>query len=83
MDNNTMAQNAGAVHAAPQVKHKSEIRRLTIAAMMGTVAFALMYINFVLIKEGFINRTPRGREVTMLAYTHLKKTPKSTQGSLF
>ncbi len=27
-----------------------------------------------LIKEGFIKRTPRGREVTELAYTHLGKT---------
>ena len=26
-----------------------------------------------LIQEGFIKRTPRGREVTMLAYTHLNK----------
>lgn len=28
-----------------------------------------------LIKEGFIKRTPRGREVTPLAYQHLGKTP--------
>lgn len=28
-----------------------------------------------LIKEGFIKRTPRGREVTELAYKHLGKTP--------
>ena len=28
-----------------------------------------------LIKEGFIRRTPRGREVTELAYTHLGRTP--------
>ena len=28
-----------------------------------------------LIKEGFIKRTPRGREVTELAYRHLNKTP--------
>jgi Holliday junction DNA helicase RuvB len=27
-----------------------------------------------LIKEGFIKRTPRGREATMLAYTHLGRT---------
>lgn len=31
-----------------------------------------------LIKEGFIKRTPRGREVTELAYKHLGKTPFST-----
>jgi Holliday junction DNA helicase RuvB len=36
-----------------------------------------------LIKEGFINRTPRGREVTNLAYTHLGITRKSEQGRLF
>lgn len=30
-----------------------------------------------LIKEGFIKRTPRGREATDLAYRHLGKTPKS------
>ena len=36
-----------------------------------------------LIKEGFIKRTPRGREVTQLAYKHLGKTPQSTQPSLF
>ena len=29
-----------------------------------------------LIKEGFIKRTPRGREVTHLAYQHLGRTPK-------
>lgn len=31
-----------------------------------------------LIKEGFIKRTPRGREVTELAYKHLGKTPFNT-----
>ena len=36
-----------------------------------------------LIKEGFIKRTPRGREVTQLAYTHLGRSPLSQQGSLF
>jgi holliday junction DNA helicase RuvB len=36
-----------------------------------------------LIKEGFIKRTPRGREVTDLAYTHLNKTNFSNQGTLF
>ena len=36
-----------------------------------------------LIKEGFIKRTPRGREVTQLAYKHLGKTPLSSQPSLF
>ena len=42
-----------------------------------------------LIKEGFIKRTPRGREVTELAYRHLGKNPwinpndKTGMGSLF
>lgn len=36
-----------------------------------------------LIKEGFIKRTPRGREVTELAYTHLGILHESEQGSLF
>lgn len=33
-----------------------------------------------LIKEGFIKRTPRGREVTHLAYTHLGINPADTLG---
>ncbi len=36
-----------------------------------------------LIKEGFIKRTPRGREVTELAYKHLGRDRYSEQGSLF
>lgn len=38
-----------------------------------------------LVKEGFIKRTPRGREVTELAYQHLGKVPvtKDNQQSLF
>ena len=36
-----------------------------------------------LIKEGFIKRTPRGREATELAYKHLGKSPVQQQGSLF
>ena len=36
-----------------------------------------------LIKEGFIKRTPRGREVTMLAYTHLGITPDGDGATLF
>ncbi|MFW6327975.1 MAG: Holliday junction branch migration DNA helicase RuvB, partial [Bacteroidota bacterium] len=35
-----------------------------------------------LIQEGFIKRTPRGREITVLAYQHLGETPDS-QGLLF
>lgn len=36
-----------------------------------------------LIQEGFIHRTPRGREVTELAYRHLGKIPPTVQGTLF
>lgn len=36
-----------------------------------------------LIKEGFMQRTPRGREVTDLAYRHLGRHRLPVQGSLF
>ena len=36
-----------------------------------------------LIQEGFLVRTPRGREATPLAYSHLGKTKPSTQKGLF
>lgn len=36
-----------------------------------------------LIQQGFIIRTPRGREVTELAYNHLGKTRAPIQGGLF
>ena len=36
-----------------------------------------------LIQEGFILRTPRGREVTELAYKHLGKTRRGNQSDLF
>lgn len=36
-----------------------------------------------LIKEGFIKRTPRGREVTDLAYSHLGRSRIARQSSLF
>ena len=37
-----------------------------------------------LIKEGFIKRTPRGREITELAYNHLgKNRVDSRSGTLF
>jgi Holliday junction DNA helicase RuvB len=36
-----------------------------------------------LIQEGFIMRTPRGREVTELAYKHLGRIKGSVQGGLF
>ncbi len=36
-----------------------------------------------LIKEGFLKRTPRGREVTELAFRHLGRYPKAKDASLF
>ncbi len=49
----------------------------TIATAVGEDSGTLeeVYEPF-LIKEGFIKRTPRGREVTELAYTHLGRTPR-------
>ncbi len=36
-----------------------------------------------LIQEGYLMRTPRGREATDLAYKHLGKIPRAQKGSLF
>jgi Holliday junction DNA helicase RuvB len=36
-----------------------------------------------LIQEGYLVRTPRGREATELAYKHLGKIPRGHKGSLF
>lgn len=36
-----------------------------------------------LVQEGYIKRTPRGREVTTLAYTHLGKNPPGQMQDLF
>ncbi|MBR4297677.1 MAG: Holliday junction branch migration DNA helicase RuvB [Bacteroidaceae bacterium] len=49
----------------------------TIATAVGEDAGTVeeVYEPF-LIKEGFIRRTPRGREVTELAYRHLGRTPQ-------
>ncbi|MBQ2003282.1 MAG: Holliday junction branch migration DNA helicase RuvB [Bacteroidaceae bacterium] len=62
----------------------------TIATAIGEDAGTVeeVYEPF-LIKEGFIKRTPRGREVTELAYKHLGRSPyadphdNSGMGSLF
>lgn len=53
----------------------------TIATAMGEDAGTIedVYEPY-LIKEGFIKRTPRGREVTELAYKHLHKTPYQRDG---
>lgn len=59
----------------------------TIATAMGEDAGTVEdVLEPYLIKEGFIKRTPRGREATPLAYKHLGKTianGDSLQGTLF
>ncbi len=56
----------------------------TIATAVGEDAGTIeeVYEPF-LIKEGFLKRTPRGREVTDLAYKHLNKNRFPEQGKLF
>ncbi len=56
----------------------------TIATAVGEEAGTIeeVYEPF-LIKEGFLKRTPRGREVTDLAYRHLVVTPPSIEDTLF
>jgi len=56
----------------------------TIATAVGEEAGTLeeVYEPF-LIQEGFIQRTPRGREVTSKAYEHLGKKPNNNPGTLF
>lgn len=56
----------------------------TIATAVGEEAGTIeeVYEPF-LIKEGFLKRTPRGREATEIAYRHIGKTPPSVTGGLF
>ena len=56
----------------------------TIATAVGEDAGTIeeVYEPF-LIKEGFLKRTPRGREATELAYKHLGLTPADADGTLF
>jgi Holliday junction DNA helicase RuvB len=56
----------------------------TIATALGEDAGTLeeVYEPF-LIKEGFLKITPRGREVTELAYKHLGKNLYNKQPTLF
>ncbi len=56
----------------------------TIATAIGEDAGTIeeVYEPF-LIKEGFLKRTPRGREVTELAYRHLGRIQRPSQQSLF
>ncbi len=56
----------------------------TIATALGEDAETIEEVyEPYLIMEGFIKRTPRGREVTDLAYRHLGRGPASVTGSLF
>lgn len=56
----------------------------TIATALGEDAGTIeeVYEPF-LIKEGFLKRTPRGREVTELAYKHLGRSVYNSQRNLF
>lgn len=56
----------------------------TVATAVGEQAGTIeeVYEPF-LIQEGFLTRTPRGRQVTELAYKHLGKTPSAGTSSLF
>ncbi|GAB1419411.1 Holliday junction branch migration DNA helicase RuvB [Bacteroidales bacterium] len=56
----------------------------TIATAVGEEAGTIeeVYEPF-LIQEGYLMRTPRGREATELAYRHLGKIKKTEQGKLF
>ena len=56
----------------------------TIATAVGEDAGTIeeVYEPF-LIKEGFVKRTPRGREATLKAYEHLGITPPTQQSTLF
>lgn len=56
----------------------------TIATAVGDDAGTIeeVYEPF-LIKEGYLKRTPRGREATEIAYKHLGKVQTNSSGSLF
>lgn len=56
----------------------------TIATAVGEDAGTIeeVYEPF-LIQEGFLMRTPRGRQATEAAYNHLGRTPQANQGNLF
>ncbi len=56
----------------------------TIATAVGEDAGTIeeVYEPF-LIQEGYLARTPRGRQVTPAAYLHFKKMPPNDQGQLF
>tara|TARA_Y100000994_G_scaffold248539_1_gene256588 strand:+ start:1793 stop:2809 length:1017 start_codon:yes stop_codon:yes gene_type:complete len=56
----------------------------TISTAVGEEANTIeeLYEPF-LIKQGYLERTPRGRQVTQIAYNFLDKTPPSNQGTIF
>ena len=58
------------------------ITTLATAVSESAETIAEVYEPF-LIHQGFIMRTPRGREVTELAYKHLGKLKNNVQGGLF
>lgn len=64
--------------------HGGPVGLTTIATALGEDPGTLeeVYEPF-LIKEGFIKRTPRGREVTELAFKHMGRNRYTQQGSLF
>lgn len=64
--------------------HGGPVGLNTIATALGEDAGTIeeVYEPF-LIKEGFIKRTPRGREVMPLAYEHLGRDRLTSQGELF
>ena len=64
--------------------HGGPVGLNTIATALGEDAGTIeeVYEPF-LIKEGFIKRTPRGREVMPLAYEHLGRSREAGQGNLF
>ena len=56
----------------------------TIATAVGEDAGTIEDVHEpYLIQQGYIKRTPRGREVTYKAYEHLGMTPKGKDGTLF
>lgn len=64
--------------------HGGPVGITTIATAVGEDAGTIeeVYEPF-LIKEGFIKRTPRGREATLHAYNHLNRSGKAEQAGLF
>ena len=64
--------------------HGGPVGLSTIATALGEDAGTVEEVyEPYLIKEGFLKRTPRGREVTDLAFSHLNRKRQSRPGSLF